>query len=308
MLSLCLMIAHTHETIDVRFNKRSETQIEYDLLTLQHLFRRTLDHSIEIPHRVHFNAVMIITEGSGPHWIDYQPYEYGPGTVLFIASHQVQQFVIRSEVRGYLQLFTDLFLYRLPGERSELLEMFDYMQFSPSMQLDPETFASVQELLKMLEVELRHPMDRYKERMLDGLFQTLLLTLKRQRSEAHPSHDEQMTRIYCDFKKAVFATHDYTRKVNEYADALAITPRTLSKVLHHFTGKSTKAYLDEWLLIQIKRALHEDKLTIREISDTFAFDEPTNMLKFFKRLSGETPSEFRSKVDLPQTASQNGDR
>jgi len=55
-------------------------------------------------------------------------------------------------------------------------------------------------------------------------------------------------------------------------------------------------YLDEFLLLEIKRHLLDDKLTLQEISNNLNFDEPTNLVKFFKRLEKQTPIEFRKIV------------
>ena len=67
---------------DAEFQKEHEQQIEFDLTTIQKLKRRNLDHSIEKPHRVGFNAIMIIFKDKGVHTVDFVPYSYTIGTVF----------------------------------------------------------------------------------------------------------------------------------------------------------------------------------------------------------------------------------
>ncbi len=278
------------------FQKENEQQIEFDLTTIQKLHSRNLDHSIEKPHRVGFNVIMIVFEGKGLHTVDFVPYSYRKGTVFFIAKDQIHNFKINPDSDAYLLPFTDSFLNRLivNEELSILHEIFDYIYYPAKMQLDDLMYDDVLKLLQVLEKEFIIKMDDFKERILRPLLQALILKLSRERLSQRLSLEHKDKSLYMKFKQLSFE-HNYAVHVNDYAKMLDVSSKTLTNMLNKYLGKSTKKYLDEHLILQIKRFLLDESLTIEKVSDKLCFDEPTNMVKFFKRHEGITPSEFTKR-------------
>ena len=84
-----------------------------------------------------------------------------------------------------------------------------------------------------------------------------------------------------------------TKNVGDYAEELNITPNHLTTILKRLTGKSAKDIIHERLLMESKSMLKYSGLDISEISYRLNFLEPTHFTRFFKKLSGTTPNEFR---------------
>jgi hypothetical protein len=168
---------------DAEFNKEDEKQIEFQLTTIQKLHNRNLDHSIEKPHKIGFNAIVIITKGQGIHTIDFIPYNYVKGTVFFIAKDQIHNFKINPDSDGYLLAFTDNFLNRLVvNENLNILnEMFDYIYYPAKMKLEDESYKNIESLIQVLEQEFCIKMDNFKELILGPLLEAIILKLGRKR-------------------------------------------------------------------------------------------------------------------------------
>jgi AraC-like DNA-binding protein len=278
---------------DVAFDKEGEEPIELYLTSLQKLSRRKLDHSIERPHRVGFNALFIVTKGRGVHTVDFVPYSYRKGTVFFIAKDQIHTFHINPDCDGYLLAFIDNFLNRLVvNEKLHILyEIFDYIDYSAKLELDDTIYQDLLRLLKALEKEYSITLDEYKELILLPLLQAMLLKLSRERLPKRLPIEERDKSLYLQFKKLTLE-HNYTMHVNDYAKSLQVSSKTLTNMSNRYLGKSTKKYLDAHLILQIKRLLLDENLTIENIADRLCFDEATNMVKFFKRYEGVTPVQF----------------
>ncbi len=284
---------------DATFDKESEEPIEFYQTTLQQLYKRKLDHSIEKPHRIRFNALFIVTQGKGVHTVDFVPYSYTIGTVFFIAKDQIHNFKINPDCDGYLLAFTDIFFNRLivNEDLNILHEIFDYIYYPAKIQLDDDIYADVLKLTQVLEKEYTIKIDNFKELILRPLLQAMILKLSRERlSQRLPLEDKDKS-LYLEFKKLSF-DHNYTLHVNDYAKMLDVSSKTLTNMSNKYLGKSTKKYLDEHLILQIKRLLLDESLTIENIADKLLFDEPTNMVKFFKRYEGVTPSQFTKQHSL----------
>ena len=278
---------------DATFIKDVEKQIEFNLITIHELYSWEIDHSIEKPHRLSFNAIIIMFKGKGIHTVDFVPYSYTKGTVFFITKDQIHNFKINPDSDGYILYFTDNFLTRLimNDDLNILHDIFDYIYYPAKIQLDNDVFDDVLKLIQVIDKEFSIKKDTYKELILRPLLQAMLLKLSRQRLAQELPLEQKDKSLYLQFKK-LSLNHNYTVHVNDYAKKLDVSSKTLTNMLNKYLGKSTKKYLDEHLILQIKRLLLDEHLTIENIADKLCFDEPTNMVKFFKRHEGKTPSEF----------------
>ena len=59
-------------------------------------------------------------------------------------------------------------------------------------------------------------------------------------------------------------------------------------------NKTAKAYIEYVTVLEIKRLLAYSSKNVQEVAFHFGFDEPTNMVKFFKKHTKMTPTQFRS--------------
>lgn len=84
--------------------------------------------------------------------------------------------------------------------------------------------------------------------------------------------------------------------VIQLACRLNMQPQHLRRIMRSITGKSSAEYIAEQRVKYAQQLLIKyDLLTITDISDMCGFDEPTHFTRFFKRLTGMTPVEFRKR-------------
>ena len=83
--------------------------------------------------------------------------------------------------------------------------------------------------------------------------------------------------------------------VHFYADQLNVSSRYLAQVTRRISGKTPKAIIDEYIVKEIERELSTTTHTMQEIANTFGFSSQAHLTKFFKKMIGLTPSEYRKK-------------
>ena len=83
--------------------------------------------------------------------------------------------------------------------------------------------------------------------------------------------------------------------VHFYADQLNVSSRYLAQVARRISGKTPKAIIDEYIVKEIERELSTTTHTVQEIANTFGFSSQAHLTKFFKKMRGLTPSEYRKK-------------
>lgn len=104
--------------------------------------------------------------------------------------------------------------------------------------------------------------------------------------------------IYRQFIRKV-NEHGVTRHtVMEYANMLNITSRYLNDVVStHSLGRTTKQIIDQRLMLCIKEMLASTSLSISEISFRLGFHDQSALSRYFYRITGMYPSEYRQKLD-----------
>ena len=85
------------------------------------------------------------------------------------------------------------------------------------------------------------------------------------------------------------------RGVDFYADKLCLTPKYLSTVIRQTSGKTAGEWIDEYVVLEAKALLKSTNMTIQQISDELNFPSQSFFGKYFKRLAGVSPKEYRGR-------------
>jgi AraC-like DNA-binding protein len=95
------------------------------------------------------------------------------------------------------------------------------------------------------------------------------------------------------FRKEIEDSFAVTRRVEDYAERLGCSVRTLTRACLAVTGRSAKQVIDDRVTLEAKRLLAYSDLPVAAIGHQLGFSEPTNFGRFFARETGVTPGEFR---------------
>lgn len=80
-----------------------------------------------------------------------------------------------------------------------------------------------------------------------------------------------------------------------YADRMCLTERYLGTVIRQTSGTTAKDWIDRALITQAKVLLRHSDHSVLQISEELNFPNPAFFSKYFKRLMGMTPLEYRGK-------------
>lgn len=246
--------------------------------------------------RIHFFIVMVITEGTGKHFIDFKEYQLEKGSILFIAPGQIQQYESNPQYKGYMLIFTEHFFRKQANELSFLNQssIFDTTLCNALVKPDPETFSQMLQLLLLLQKEISSSYAFSKEESLQKLTSLFLIYSERQKQmDNNNISNHRYLSQYYHFKQLLEHYFLQERSVEFYASLMAITPKTLNRITQSSIQKSAKEFIDRRVIIEMKRLLLFEKLSIKEIAYTLNFNEPTNLIKYFKKHTGQTPTSYK---------------
>jgi AraC-like DNA-binding protein len=160
---------------------------------------------------------------------------------------------------------------------------------APALEVPAGTRATFEVLAAELVAEQARAGDARQAPILDHLLRTFVLQAERLKMEAGTAMPDALERFF----EILERDHARTRSVAHYARAAGISPRRLGELLAERTGKTTKQIIDERVVLECKRRLAHTDVTVKELADQLGFDEPTNLVKFFRRHASTTPIAFR---------------
>lgn len=99
--------------------------------------------------------------------------------------------------------------------------------------------------------------------------------------------------LYNEFLNQLTTHYATNRDVHFYADSLNVSPRYLAQVTRRIARKSPKAIIDEYLLKEIMLTLGSSEKNIQEVAYSFGFSSQSHFTKFFRKMTGDTPTHFR---------------
>lgn len=104
------------------------------------------------------------------------------------------------------------------------------------------------------------------------------------------SNDEELMRR---FLVEVEASYRRERKLAYYANRLNLTSKYLSSVVKNYSGKTASQWIDDYVILEAKALLKSTNFTIQQISDELSFPSQSFFGKYFKRITGRSPKEYR---------------
>ena len=273
----------------------NEYKTTFEILDLSKFFERIdsiKDHSPTQPHRISFFALLIVTKGTGQHQIDLKEYQLEEGSVLKIAKGQVHAFQKDAKYEGFLIIFTEEFVLNFFSKSSIKLfsNLYNYHLVSPiyNNSLDNDI------LIKNIKSELAIENTFAQNNIIATFLDLYLLKLERKLLDNNaPISNSKHSQLFNQFKDLVETNYSKTRNVKDYANLLFISTKTLNFSVKEITLNTAKNFIDNYVILEIKRDIVSTNKSLKEIAYDSGFDEVTNFTKFFKKKTNASPKEFR---------------
>lgn len=85
------------------------------------------------------------------------------------------------------------------------------------------------------------------------------------------------------------------RDLDFYADKICLSKQYLSSIISEVSRQTAKEWIEEATITRIKVLLRHSDMSLNEISSKMSFPEPSHFSRYFKRLTGMTPAEYRKQ-------------
>lgn len=126
--------------------------------------------------------------------------------------------------------------------------------------------------------------------LIDNIINIEIL-VKQDKSKGQNSRAEET------FDKFILLVNTYSdnkQGITFYAEKLCITPHYLSHLVTAVSGQSAMYWINKAVILEAMIKLKNTTLTISEIAESLNFSNITFFCRFFKRLTGKTPNQYRN--------------
>ncbi|WP_211116652.1 helix-turn-helix domain-containing protein [Glycomyces buryatensis] len=246
------------------------------------------------PVRSQRHHLLTLTSGALRPTVDFAEYAMAPGQWLWVRPGQVRQWGDLQGAEGTLVSFERDFL-----DPDTAIGVCADDPHAPVLRV-PSTEDHA--LLRVATSQLQWECSAAERTPLDTHLQVLrhLLAVLALRVSGLPARGGLLTEpseVYLAFRDAVERDFAGTKRLSDYAGALAYSPRTLSRATLAAAGVPAKEFIDRRVVLEAKRMLACTDLAAARIGARLGFSSATNFNKFFHQRTGTTPIAFRASVN-----------
>ena len=246
----------------------------------------------EVPHSHDAYMIMYVQETKGgDHLIDFLRYPLQADRVFLLRPGQAHQREARQE-KGVLISFSERFLQSTGMRAHDVFVIFSSVYQHPYLDLTHKLKTVFEELVSLMIKELQEPVpdETILSRYLYILLQYLLRECHVHIGKITPArHSERLFRL-SGLVEDHYREH---RSISFYADALGITPKHLNSLCRQYLHTTVADMQHERLVVESKRLLFFSSLSVKEIAFQLGFEDASYFVRFFKRMTGTTPTQLR---------------
>ncbi|MEM9889040.1 MAG: helix-turn-helix domain-containing protein [Bacteroidota bacterium] len=167
----------------------------------------------------------------------------------------------------------------------------------PAIRLNKEEVRKI-DLLYQVFLDEFEDQDNLQEDMLRMLLKRLIIKITRlyKKQSDIQRIPEQELDIVRQFNLLVEKHHKEWHQVQDYAAEMNKSPKTLSNLFAQYNSKSPLKVLHERIILEAKKMLLYTDYSIKEIAFELGFQEVPPFNRLFKKITAETPSNFRKNA------------
>lgn len=233
-----------------------------------------------------------------------QRYDYQKGSVVCLAPGQVIGIEDTGEEfqpQGWALCFDPELIRGTSLARNMQEYSFFSYEVNEALHLSERERELFVDCLAKIQEELEHATDRLSKRLIathiELLLDYCLRFYERQFTTREPINKDILMRFE-SFLNEYFnngkAMTNGLPSVNLCASELCLSTGYFGDLIKKETGKSAQTYIQQKVINIAKELILNPRYTITQVAYELGFQYPQHFTRFFKRVTGKTPNEYKS--------------
>jgi AraC family transcriptional activator of pobA len=242
------------------------------------------------PHRHDYHELIWIRSGSGRHLLDGERLPIVEGTITIIGRGQVHVFEEGKDLHGAVLRLRDELL--MDDARGVPAAWLISGRCGRSVPVPPGEEDRLEAMLHVLDDELQRPAGPDSSRLQGHLISAILLMMERWPGVApdQTNGDVELLRRFVRLLGKDYARH---HDAAHYAEELRVPAAVLSHALSEVTGRGTKEWVLDHVMLEAARLLRFTDMTVQQVALQVGYEDPLYFSRAFKRHFGESPMAYR---------------
>ncbi|MEC5317697.1 AraC family transcriptional regulator [Brenneria populi subsp. brevivirga] len=295
----------------IRYQPEGVYPYDLEVFKVSELRLRSSREGMRRTYGYTFYMLILVTEGHCIQLLDFEPCPGEPGSLFIVRPGQAHNFGENEDWDGWVLLARPEFLW--PASSHDNFRSFDIGSLPACLHVDArDLHRATTTIMWMMEDAARPDQTRqgnpqqdpdrstdFIEEMTTHLryeFYALISWLAvtyghRYQEEPHKGPALQRFHRFRDLVEQHFVEW---KSISTYAAEMGCTERSLTRAVLDVEGIGAKDFVLRRLSLEAKRLLIHTDWPIGVIADKLGFREATHFSKFFRRINGCTPQNFRT--------------
>jgi len=249
----------------------------------------------EYPTKIDSAILSVCLKGHIEGGINLKPYSFSENDLFIILPGQIVQYFHKSQdYSGFIISMSKRFTDNLELNIKDSVSVLLHLQENPIIHLPPDELAHLLEYYSIIRKIILNTSNPNRIEVIRLLVLALFYNFQQIRRESTYAKSKREG-VFEAFYGLLLVHYKESREVGFYANKLCLTPKYLSTLIKELTGKSAFDWINDYVTLEAKALLKSTDLTIQQISDKLNFPSQSFFGKYFKRLVGISPKEYRGR-------------
>ena len=259
--------------------------------------------------RLNYYSLVWVNQGKGTLRADFSEYHFKTNSLMAFSTYQPFWLLQEQELHAtVIHFHSDFFcIHKHHKEVSCHGVLFNNIYDPPLVQIDEASKSRFLILIDQIQDELKRKELAQNESII-SLLKVFLITTSRLKPAQFPELQRTNTQneepfVLQNLKNAIETHYKTKHSPRDYANILAISPKSLAKITKTHFNKTLTELFSERIIVEAKRELYLTNKTVKEIAFELGYDDEFYFSRFFKKNAEVSPQFYRETVGFDKAAS-----
>lgn len=245
------------------------------------------------PRKLKHAVIAVYTSGHCRMRINLNDYDIESPMLLTLMPGQIiEQMECSPNLQGYAIALSKRFIdmLNLPGWQQRYMAMYN----NPLGIVTPDMMQPIRIFYAILYRAAANEDNPFRLQVIENLIRVFYYGGLGSFRTPEQSDTPYKNSVVERFMELVQEHYREERLIGFYADKLCITPKYLSKLVKENTGRSAGDWIENHVILEARAMLQSSDMTIQQIASTLNFPNQSFFGKYFKRVTGMSPKQYRN--------------
>ena len=267
--------------------------LDDDLLLTEHINEAPMPTE---PRKMNIIIIGLCTQGEIIYKLDTQEQVIKPGDILIVSErHVVDSYRHSPDMQGLCMMMSLHFFHEIIQNIQDVSSLFLFARSHPVMSLEQKEIDTFKAYFNVIKQRLGDKSNHFHKDLIRTLLLAMFYDLSNiiYRVQNNDRPRSRAESIFLDFIRMVEKNCRTERRVGWYAQQLSMTPKYLTECVKQISQRTPNEWIENYVSLELRVQLKNSNKSIKEIANEMHFPDQSLMGKYFKKIVGLTPLQYR---------------